>query len=65
MKKNRKKILFGLTVLTFLSVIGKPILRRIVPVNSNNHCTYETEPDNYDGVQTLSFEGGSSYISLF
>ena len=44
MKKNRKKILFGLTVLTvltFLSVIGKPILRRIVPVNSNNHCIYE------------------------
>ena len=51
MKKNRKKIIFGLTVLTLISVLGKPTLRRIVPVNSSNYCTYETEPDNYDGVQ--------------
>ena len=62
MKKNRKKIIFGLTVLTLISVLGKPTLRRIVPVNSSNYCTYETEPDNYDGVQTLGFTSGSTNI---
>ena len=64
MKKNRKKILFGLTVLTLISVLGKPTLRRILPINSNNSCTYVSEPDNYDGVQTLGITGGSN-ISLF
>ena len=61
MKKNRKKILFGLTVLTLISILGKPAFSKIISVNSNNKCAYEAEPDNYDGVQVLGFTCESNF----
>lgn len=60
MKKTRKKVLFGLTVLTLVTVLGKTSIRKITPINSNNLCSYQIEPDNYEGVGILGFNGGSS-----
>ena len=65
MKKTKKKVIFGLTVLTLISVLGKPTLRRILPINSNNNTTYVSEPDNYDGIQVLGFSGGVDFNVLF
>ena len=65
MKKTKKKVIFGLTVLTLISVLGKPTLRRIFPIKINNNTTYVSEPDNYDGIQVLVFSGRVDFNVLF
>lgn len=65
MKKTKKKVIFGLTVLTLISVLGKTTLRRILPIKINNNTTYVSEPDNYDGIQVLVFSGRVDFNVLF
>ena len=64
MKKTRKKILFGLTVLTLVIALVKPVIRISKASNSNITCLKQNEPDNYEGVGILRFNGGST-VSLF
>lgn len=64
MRKTRKKVLFGLTVLTLATVLVKPVIRIRKVSNSNITCLNQNEPDNYEGVGILGFNGGS-IICLF
>ena len=64
MKKTRKKVLFGLTILTLVTVLVKPVIRISKSNNSNIICSNQNEPDNYEGVGILGFNGGS-IICLF
>ena len=64
MKKTRKKVLFGLTVLTLVTVLVKPVFGVSKASNSNITCSNQNEPDNYEGVGILGFNGGS-IICLF
>lgn len=64
MRKTRKKVLFGLTVLTLVTVLVKPVIRISKSNNSNITCSNQNEPDNYEGVGILGFNGGNA-VSLF
>lgn len=64
MRKTRKKVLFGLTVLTLVTVLVKPVIRIRKVSNSNITCLNQNEPDNYEGVGILRFNGGNN-LSLF
>ena len=64
MKKTRKKVLFGLTILTLVTILVKPVFGVSKASNSNITCSNQNEPDNYEGVGILGFNGGS-IICLF
>ena len=58
MKKIKRKIVFGLSVLTIVSMLGKITINKKPVTNSNNYIS-SSEPDNYSGVGSCSFNGGS------
>ena len=64
MRKTRKKVLFGLIVLTLVTILVKPVIRISKASNSNITCSNQIEPDNYEGVGILGFNGGNT-VSLF
>ena len=64
MRKTRKKVLFGLTILTLVTILVKPVFGVSKASNSNITCSNQNEPDNYEGVGILGFTGGS-IICLF
>ena len=64
MRKTRKKVLFGLTILTLVTILVKPVFGVSKASNSNITCSNQNEPDNYEGVGILGFNGGS-IICLF
>lgn len=64
MRKTRKKVLFGLTVLTLVTILVKPVFGVSKASNSNITCSNQNEPDNYEGVGILGFNCGNT-VSLF
>ncbi len=59
MRKTRKKVLFGLTALMLVTVVCKTTIKKIMLVNSDIICSYQSEPDNYEGVGILGFNDSS------
>ena len=64
MRKTRKKVLFGLTILTLVTILVKPVFWVSKASNSNITCSNQNEPDNYEGVGILGFNCGNT-VSLF
>ncbi len=64
MRKTRKKVLFGLTILTLVTILVKPVFGVSKASNSNITCSNQNEPDNYEGVGILGFNCGNT-VSLF
>ena len=64
MIKTRKKVLFGLTILTLVTILVKPVFGVSKASNSNITCSNQNEPDNYEGVGILGFNCGNT-VSLF